>query len=244
MGKTAILRQATHLLASRDENAWRFVETTTGMLVAGQVYFGQWQEKIKGLLEVAQRRMRIGIWLGDTGHLLSTGRTMQSEDNIGSFMAPAIERGRVLLFGEATPEVHAALVAANPSVSRLFDTIHIEPQSSEAAAETVRQVAHARAHQAGTRRGAMLQFAPEAVERCVMLGQAYFPSMSPPAGAIRLIDGVLEDRVLGALLPPGFRGEGKRTIIDRKGSAPESVGADSSSAGGAVPAPRVTTSRT
>lgn len=239
VGKTAILRQATHLLASRDENAWRFVETTTGMLVAGQVYFGQWQEKIKGLLGVAQRRMRIGIWLGDTGHLFSTGRTIQSEDNIGSFMAPAIERGRVLLFGEATPEVHAALVAGNPSVTRLFDTIHIEPQSAEAAAETVRQVAHARAHHAGTRRGVVLQFAPEAVERCVTLGHAYFPSTSPPAGAIRLIDGVLEDRVLGALLPSGSAGEERRTIMDRKGSPPEAVGVGLSAGGGPVPAPRV-----
>lgn len=239
VGKTAILRQATHLLASRDENAWRFVETTTGMLVAGQVYFGQWQEKIKGLLGVAQRRMRIGIWLGDTGHLFSTGRTIQSEDNIGSFMAPAIERGRVLLFGEATPEVHAALVAANPSVTRLFDTIHIEPQSAEAAAETVRQVAHARAHHAGTRRGVVLQFAPEAVERCVTLGHAYFPSTSPPAGAIRLIEGVLEDRVLGALLPSGSAGEERRTIVDRKGSPPEAVGVGLSAGGGPVPAPRV-----
>lgn len=239
VGKTAILRQATHLLASRDENAWRFVETTTGMLVAGQVYFGQWQEKIKGLLGVAQRRMRIGIWLGDTGHLFSTGRTIQSEDNIGSFMAPAIERGRVLLFGEATPEVHAALVAANPSVTRLFDTIHIEPQSAEAAAETVRQVAHARAHHAGTRRGVVLQFAPEAVERCVTLGHAYFPSTSPPAGAIRLIDGVLEDRVLGALLPSGSAGEERRTIMERKGSPPEAVGVGLSAGGGPVPAPRV-----
>lgn len=239
VGKTAILRQATHLLASRDENAWRFVETTTGMLVAGQVYFGQWQEKIKGLLGVAQRRMRIGIWLGDTGHLFSTGRTIQSEDNIGSFMAPAIERGRVLLFGEATPEVHAALVAANPSVTRLFDTIHIEPQSAEAAAETVRQVAHARAHHAGTRRGVVLQFAPEAVERCVTLGHAYFPSTSPPAGAIRLIEGVLEDRVLGALLPSGSAGEERRTIVDRKGSPPEAVGVGLFAGGGPVPAPRV-----
>ncbi len=239
VGKTVILRQATHLLASREENAWRFVETTTGMLVAGQVYFGQWQEKIKGLLEVAQRRMRIGIWLGDTGHLFTTGRTMQSEDNIGSFMFPALERGRVLLFGEATPEVHAALVAANPSVTRLFDTIPIEPQSPEAAAETIRRVAHARAHHAGTRRGVLLNFAPEAVERCVTLGQAYFPSTSPPAGAIRLVEGVLEDRVLGALLPPGFSGEGKRTIIYRKGSPPESVAAGISSVGGPVPAPRV-----
>jgi ATP-dependent Clp protease ATP-binding subunit ClpC len=246
VGKTAILRQATYLLASRDENAWRFVETTTGMLVAGQVYFGQWQEKIKGLLTVAQRRMRIGIWLGDAGHLFTTGRTMQTEDNIGSFMAPALERGRVLLFGEATPEVHAALVAASPSVARLFDTIPIEPQSPKAAAETIRHVAHARAHHAGTRRGVALNFAPEAVERCVALGQAYFPSTSPPAGAIRLIDGVLEDRVLGALLPPGFDGKQKQSNVARKGSAPEAGtapqggGEGTSADGKTVPAPRVT----
>jgi ATP-dependent Clp protease ATP-binding subunit ClpC len=240
VGKTAILRQAIFLLASRDANAWRFVETTTGMLVAGQVYFGQWQEKIKGLLTVAQRRMRIGIWLGDAGHLFTTGRTMQSEDNIGSFMAPALERGRVLLFGEATPEVHAALVVANPSATRLFDTIPIEPQSPEAAAETIRQVAHARARHAGTRRGVALNFAPEAVERCVALGQAYFPSTSPPAGAIRLIDGVLEDPVLGALLPPGFDGKQERSPIARKESMPEAVGKDTPADGKAVPAPRVT----
>jgi len=239
VGKTAILRFATHLLTSRDDNAWRFVETSTGMLIAGQVYIGAWQENIKDLLKVAQRRMRIGIWLADPAHLFSTGRSTGSTDNIGSFMSPAIERGRVILFGEATPEVHAALIAANPSWARLFDTIPIEPQAPEIAAETVRQVAHARAHRTGTRKGVLLQFSPEAVERSVALGQAYFPSMSPPAGAIRLLDGVLEDRVLAPLLPPGFAGEGKRTIIYRKGSPPEVVGAGRAADGGPMPAPRV-----
>ena len=43
-------------------------------------------------------------------------------------------------------------------------------QRPEAAAETARKGARARARQAGTRRGAMLQSAPEAVERCVRPG--------------------------------------------------------------------------
>ena len=230
VGKTAILRAAVHRLAARDDNSWRIIETTTGMLVAGQVYFGQWQEKIKGLLTVAQRRMRIGIWLGDPGHLFTTGRTMQSEDNIGSFMAQAIERGRVLVFGEATPAVHAALIATNPSVTRLFDTIHLEPQSPEAAAETVRLVAHARARAVGERRGMHLHFAPEAVERCVTLGDAYFPATSRPAGAIRLVDGVLGEAVLGPILPAraavaGKPGATAPHATTRKGSPAEAGGA-------------------
>ena len=239
VGKSVVLRQATHRLASRQENAWRFLETSTGMLIAGQVYIGAWQEHIKELISVAQRRNRIGIWLADPAHLFSTGRSTGSTDTIGSFMMPALERGRVLLFGEATPEVHAALVAANPSVARIFDTINLEPQAAEVAAETVRQVASARATRAGDRRGVVLQFAPEAVERCVTLGHAYFPSTSPPAGAIRLVDAVLEDRILGPLLPSGIAADRKRTGIDRKEASAKVVGAGSTAAGSPIAASRV-----
>ena len=200
VGKTAIIRAALEALAARDSASWRFAEVTTGMLVAGQSYFGQWQEQVKKLLAAAPRRQRVGVWVGDLPNLFNCGRTRQSEDNIGDFVTPSIDHGDLLLFGEATPEVHSVLLAAAPAVSRLFDTIAVEPQTPAEAAASVAAVAAHRAAAAGERRGMTLRFAAEAVERCVQLGETFFPALHRPAGAIRLVEGVLEDPVLGPLL--------------------------------------------
>ncbi|MFM7074890.1 MAG: AAA family ATPase, partial [Planctomycetaceae bacterium] len=200
VGKTAIVRAALQALAARPAAPWRFAEVTTGMLVAGQSYFGQWQEQVKKLLAAAPHRERVGVWVGDLPNLFNCGRTRQSEDNIGDFVTPSIDHGELLLFGEVTPEVHSVLLAAVPAVSRLFDTIVVEPQSPEQAAAAVAAVAASRAAAAGERRGVTLRVAPEAVERCVQLGETFFPALHRPAGAIRLVEGVLDETVLGPLL--------------------------------------------
>ena len=241
VGKTTILRSALYELAAREANAWRFVEVSCGTLIAGQVYFGAWQENVNKLLAAASRRSRSGIWVGDPTNLFRTGRTSRTSDSIGEYLSPPMERGDVLVFGEATPEVHAALLAAAPAFDRVFDVIHVEPQGREEAAETVRRVAVSRAARAGRRRGAIVSFDPETVERCVALGENFFPTMSRPAGAIRLVEGVLEDAVLDAYVPAwlGKPDDPTRTILYRKGAPPVVVGGAVPASAEPLPAPRV-----
>jgi ATP-dependent Clp protease ATP-binding subunit ClpC len=214
VGKTAILRGVIHGLAALPaDRAWRVVQTSANGLIAGKMFLGEWQGHVEKLLAAAERRRRAAIWLTDLVQGLKTGRSSGGDTSVLDFMASAIEQGRVIVFGEATPEAFESGFARHPRLSRLFDQIRVEPQPAEVVGRIVAAVAAQRLSRAPVPGGATLTWQPAAIERCVQLGQAFFPAQCPPSGAARLVEAVLEEEPVAKLVAqPRDADDGSRVI--------------------------------
>jgi ATP-dependent Clp protease ATP-binding subunit ClpC len=200
VGKTALLASMAYELAARQELPWRFVQTTTGNLLAGHRYIGDWQENVKNLLQVARPAQRVGIWIDEFVSLGSAGETKETSESIGSFLAPLIERREVILFGEMTPEMADALRAKRASFARLFLEIPLEPLPPQHSAGVVRGIAASRCRRPAERLGLPIDWSDEAIERAVHFGEQFFPGLSRPAGAARLVEAVLEERSIERIM--------------------------------------------
>jgi len=203
VGKTALLRSVVQELATLPpDRAWRVVQTSANGIIAGRSYLGEWQGHVEKLLGVAHARRRIAVWFSDLVHGLKTGRSQQGDTSVLDFMATAIEAGRVIVFGEASPEAFDRGFARHPRLSRLFDQVRIEPQPPAVAARVVAAIADQRLGRTRLPEGVRLCWDPAAVERLGHLGQAFFPAQFPPGGAARLVDAVLEEESVARLVPP------------------------------------------
>jgi ATP-dependent Clp protease ATP-binding subunit ClpC len=201
VGKTALLRAVVQQLATRPpDTAWRVVQTSADGLIAGKAYIGEWQERVKQLLAAGERRRRVAIWLSDLVKGLKTGRSVGGDTSVLDFMANAIESGRAIVFGEATPEIFESGFARHPRFGRLFDQIRVDPLAADVVPRVVAALAGERLGRARVPEGATLSWQPAALERCAQLGQAFFPAQCPPAGAARLIEAVLEEDRLAGLV--------------------------------------------
>lgn len=194
VGKTTLLANVAHELSARQTLPWRFVQTTTGNLIAGQRYIGDWQEHLKSLLAVAKPAQRVGIWIDEFVTLTSAGTSKETSESISSFLAPVIERGEVILFGEMTPEAHEILRSRRASFARLFSQISIEPHTTSVSAGVIRGIATARSRRPAERLGLRIAWSDEALDRAAQLGEQFFPGLCRPAGAVRLVEAVLEER--------------------------------------------------
>ncbi|MFM8283286.1 MAG: AAA family ATPase, partial [Planctomycetaceae bacterium] len=214
VGKTALLRAAIqHLVVLPADAAWRVVQTSADGLIAGKQYLGQWQSHVENLLRAAERRRRVAIWMTDLVQGLKTGRSTGGDTSVLDFMASAIEQGRLIVFGESSPEAFEAGFSRHARLARLFDAIRLEPLPADAVARVVAAIAERRRTRARVPEGVALAWQPGAIERATQLGQAFFPALSPPAGAARLVDGVLEEDAVVGLVAAARREDAAATEV-------------------------------
>ena len=214
VGKTALLRAAIQQLVKLPADAaWRVVQTSANGLIAGKSYLGEWQGNVEKLLRAAERRRRVAIWMTDLVQGLKTGRSASGDTSVLDFMASAIEQGRLIVFGEASPEAFETGFSRHARLARLFDAIRLEPLPNDAIARVVTAIAERRLARARVPEGVALAWQPGAVERAVQLGQAFFPALSPPGGAARLVDGVLEEDAVVGLVAAARRDDAAATAV-------------------------------
>lgn len=209
VGKTTVLRSVVQELATLPPDAaWRILQTSANGMIAGRHYLGEWQGHVEKLIQIAQRRRRIAIWLNDLVHATKTGSSQSGDTSVLDFMATAIEQGRILVFGEATPAAFESAFARHPRLARLLDQVRLETQPAAVNARVVAALADQRLSRARPPAGATVVWTAAAVDRCVQLGQSFFPGQSPPGGAARLVEAVLEEERLEALVAAAPRPAG------------------------------------
>ncbi len=212
VGKSLLLANAVHAVCAPPKNTWRVVETSTSYLVAGKKYLGEWQAVVRNLLTTAKRSEKIAIWFSDLVNLLGAGKVENSDDNMASAMATAMDRREVLIFGETTPESLREILEPHPWFLRLLEVIRVEPQSIEQTRFVIDQVATHHARKSSEQYNCNITWSHGALESIVHLGENYFPGLCRPAGALKLVEATLEETVLGPLWMEASRYQGNEPV--------------------------------
>jgi len=186
-GKTA----AIHELAHRLKDEWHMIRVTASELLAGTKYLGEWQTKVRDLVQATRRPRQVMLYIPNLQQLRDAGQSSKSTMNVATMLAPYIETGDIVVVGEATPEGYQNGIGRDPSLRRLFTEIRVPGASVETTRELVELV--------GAEND--VEVPRETIDAILELGELYLQETALPGRAIRLLRRALEQGPADRLEP-------------------------------------------
>ncbi len=181
-GKSALVQR---LLFTLHHEGWLLFEASAAEVLAGQMYIGQLEERLRELLSVLKRPR--ALWRVEDFHdLLNKGSHQQDPRGILDLLLPAIERGELVLIGELTPAQAAHLALARPALRPLVEQIVLEPLDDTAMRELLSRWRSGRNAVRGTN-----VIAPVALEEARRMAAQFFPEQTEPGRSLRLLEDTL-----------------------------------------------------
>ncbi|HEY3450282.1 MAG TPA: AAA family ATPase [Myxococcales bacterium] len=179
-GKTALLY--AWLRQERAEGRQRQVwATSASRLMAGMSGLGQWQERVRRVVEAAAELDAV-LWFENVADLLAQ-HASESLDVAGA-LKPALQEGKVRFAGEISPDSLDLLEARHAGFLSALSRLRVEPLSAKATTEVLSQRVAFFAHSEPD----LPNLVPAAVPRLVELVERYLPYRAFPGKAVRLLD--------------------------------------------------------
>ncbi len=185
VGKTAIVEGLAQKIVNNDIPELladrRIVVLDLAMMVAGTKYRGQFEERIKAVMNEVRRARNVILFIDELHTLVGAGGAEGAID-ASNVLKPALSRGEIQCIGATTLDEYRKYIEKDGALERRFQQIIVEPPTK---AETVDILKGLRDRYEAHHR---VQFADEAIEQAVELSGRYIPGRVQPDKAIDVID--------------------------------------------------------
>ncbi len=184
VGKTAIVEGLAQRIIDADVPApllgKRVLQLDVGSLVAGTMYRGQFEERLKRVID--ELKASGAILFIDEVHMLVGAGAAGSSVDAANILKPALSRGELQVIGATTMDEYRKHIESDAALERRFQPIMVEEPTEEEAIEILRGVrgAYEEHHR--------LSIADEALDAAVRLSARYVTERFLPDKAIDLID--------------------------------------------------------
>ena len=205
VGKTAVVEGLAQAIAAGEAPEpmlkKRIVSLDLTLLVAGTKYRGQFEERIKAILDETRRDGNVILFVDEIHTLVGAGGAEGAMD-AANIVKPALARGELQCIGATTLDEYRKSIEKDPALERRFQTIRIDEPSEEEAVEILRGIAprYEAYHK--------VRYAPGALEAAARLSARYLPGRQLPDKAIDLIDeSGARARIASSTRPAEFKEE-------------------------------------
>ncbi len=117
----------------------KLVALDLSLIVAGTKYRGQFEERLKGILKELKDNDEVIVFIDEIHSLIGAGSAEGSLD-AANILKPALSRGEVSCIGATTLKEYRKYIEKDRSLLRRFQSIQIEPPSSEETLEILEGV--------------------------------------------------------------------------------------------------------
>ncbi|MBA7614334.1 Negative regulator of genetic competence ClpC/MecB [subsurface metagenome] len=200
VGKTAIVeglsQQIVHKQVPEILKGKRIVVLDLAMMVAGTKYRGQFEERIKAVINEVKRAKNVILFIDELHTLVGAGGAEGAID-ASNVLKPALARGEVQCIGATTLDEYRKHIEKDGALERRFQTIIVEAPSKDETLDILkglqdRYEAHHR-----------VRFSNEALYQAVELSTRYIAGRCLPDKAIDVIDEAgARVRLKNMTLPP------------------------------------------
>lgn len=150
-------------------------------LVAGTKYRGEFEERIKGLIERLRNDGNVILFIDEIHTIVGAGSTQGSLDTANVFK-PALARGELQCIGATTLDEYRESIEKDGALERRFQKIIVEQPSAKETLEVLRSIkAQYEGHHS-------VRYTDTALEACVSLTQRYVTNRFFPDKAIDVMD--------------------------------------------------------
>lgn len=184
VGKTAIVEGLAQRIVEADVPAplmgKRVLQLDVGSLVAGTMYRGQFEERLKRVIDELKASKAI-LFIDEVHMLVGAGAAGSSVD-AANILKPALSRGELQVIGATTLDEYRKHIESDAALERRFQSIMVEEPTVEEALDILRGVrsAYEEHHR--------LTISDDALDAAVRLSARYVTERFLPDKAIDLID--------------------------------------------------------
>jgi len=185
VGKTAVVESIASRIASGDvpnelKNK-RIMSLELSMVVAGTKYRGEFEEKIKNILEEVKNAGDVILFIDELHTIVGAGGAEGAID-ASNILKPALARGEIRLIGATTLDEYRESIERDKALERRFQPINVPEPSEKECCEMIFGVKskYEKYHN--------VSITDEAVKSAVSLSVRYIADRFLPDKAIDLID--------------------------------------------------------
>ena len=186
-GKTALVEGLAMKIVSgecpRNLVDKRIVNLDLTSVVAGTKYRGQFEERMKVIIEELSANPNIIVFIDEIHTLVGSGNSSGSMDGSNIFK-PALARGEVQCIGATTLDEFRKNIEKDGALERRFQKVVVEPSTVE---ETIKILKNVRDKYESYHK---VLYSDEVVETCVKLADRYITDREFPDKAFDILDEV------------------------------------------------------
>ena len=173
-GKTTLVHAVTAGLAER---GWTVVEVIPSEIMVGTKFLGEWETRVQRLIDAARSPRRVVLVMPSVQHLLDVGKSTARDTSASSMLMPLMERGELVVIGEADKDAFAKAAASSPAFRRVFAAFEMMPATIEVTRKLVSLVAQDRS----------ISLPRELVEEIIHLAEGFVTTAEQPGRTLGLL---------------------------------------------------------
>ena len=185
VGKTAIAEGIAQRIAAgnvaaklADKELWLLDLTA---LVAGTQFRGQFESRVKGLVDEVKREGNIILFIDELHNLVGTGEA-EGSMNAANILKPSLSRGEIQVIGATTFSEYRQHIEKDAALERRFQPVTVEEPGIADSVQILKGIApnYEKFHH--------VKISDELIESCVRLSERYINDRFLPDKAIDLLD--------------------------------------------------------
>jgi len=199
IGKTAIVEGLAQQIVSGDVPELlrdkTIVVLDLAMMIAGTKYRGQFEERIKAVMDELKRSGKIVLFIDEIHTLVGAGAAEGAID-AANILKPALARGEIQCIGATTLDEYRKNIEKDAALERRFQTIIVEPPSVD---ETIQILKGLRDKYEAHHR---VKYSDESLEAAARLSDRYISNRFLPDKAVDILDEAGAKARLQAMVVP------------------------------------------
>ncbi len=184
-GKSAVVEGLALRIAAKNVPrsllSKRIISLDMGSLVAGTKYRGQFEERVKAILNEIKKNPDLILFIDELHTIVGAGSTPGSLD-AANLLKPALARGQIQCIGATTLDEYREHIEKDAALERRFQKILVEPTDyaqTLAILEGIKGRYEAYHH---------VHYTDAAIKACISLSQRYISDRCLPDKAIDVLD--------------------------------------------------------
>ena len=159
----------------------RVVSLDLASIVAGTKYRGQFEERIKAILNELSKNPNIILFIDEIHTLVGAGSASGSMD-AANMLKPALARGEIQCIGATTLDEYRKNIEKDGALDRRFQKVMVEPTTAEETLQILNNIKDRYEEHHN------VTYTPEALKACVKLTERYISDRNFPDKAIDALD--------------------------------------------------------
>ena len=199
VGKTAIVEALANRIASGDVpdtvKDKRLVTLDMGSLVAGTKYRGEFEERLKKVIEEVRKVGNCILFIDEVHTVVGAGSAEGAVD-AANMLKPSLARGEMQTIGATTLDDYRKYIERDPALERRFQPVRVEEPSVGETVEILKGIRYLYEEHHN------LEISDDALERAASLASRFISDRFLPDKAIDVIDEAASRVRINSSTPP------------------------------------------